>query len=239
MIRTVIDTAAAELIKLRSLPALVATVAATVAAAAVLAAAITASRTAPSAGRALLQSVPYLQVGLVLIGVLGAGTEYTGNTMRTTLRATPNRFLLLACKIIAYLITASVTGATAIGAGLLAAGIAQPSRGSARVGHTDIRLLFGAGAYLVLTGLLSLATALLLRSVIPPLVALLSLVLVISPLLKTFTNYSWYLPDRAGSLLCQPEAGAALSPGAGALVLLAWIAAVTAAALTGFHRRDA
>lgn len=239
MARMVINTTAAELIKLRSLPALVATVAATVAAAAVLAVAITVSRTALSAGQAVLQSVPYLQVGLILIGVIGVGTEYTGNTMRTTLRATPNRLLVLACKVVAYLITASITSATAIGASLLAARIAQASRASAHMGRTDTRLLVGAGAYLVLTGLLSLVTALLLRSLIPPLVALLSLVLIVSPLLKALTNYAWYLPDRAGSLLYQPEAGAALTPGAGTLILLAWIATITAAALTEFHNRDA
>ena len=96
MTRIMINTTAAELIKLRSLPAVLAAVAATVAGAAALAVAITASGAASSAGQVVLQSVAFLQVGSILIGVLGVGTEYTGSTMRTTLMATPNRLVLLA-----------------------------------------------------------------------------------------------------------------------------------------------
>lgn len=234
-----INAAAAELIKLRSLPAVRATVAATVAAAAALAAAITASGAASSVGQVVLQSVTFLQVSPILVGVLGVGTEYTGSTMRTTLTATPNRLVLLAGKIAAYLVTASVTSATAIGAGLLTAGITQAPRSGSQATHADIRHLIGAGVYLVLIGLPSLVVALLLRSLIPPLVALLSLVLIVSPLLTTLTNYSWYLPDRAGSLLYHPGTDTALTPATGTLVLLGWIAAITAAALTAFRNRDA
>ena len=239
MTRTLVNTTAAELIKLRSLPAVLATVAATVAAAAALAGATAASGAAPSAGQAVLQSVTFFQAGPILTGVLCVGTEYTGSAMHTTLRATPNRLVLLTCKIIAYLVVASTASATAIGAGLLTADITQAFRGNAQAARADIRHLIGAGAYLVLIGLLGLAAALLLRSLIPPLVALLSLVLIISPLLDTLTTYSWYLPDRAGSLLYHPETGAAPTPGTGTLVLLAWIAATTAAGLTEFRNRDA
>ena len=103
----------------------------------------------------------------------------------------------------------------------------------------DGRPLAGAAAYLVLIGLLALALAVLLRSQLPPLVAMLGLVLVLSPLLSGLTEHARWLPDRAGSLLYQPGADTVLTPAAGALVLLCWTAATGAAAAAAFLARDA
>lgn len=238
MIRTMMDTTTAEMGKLRGLPVALAAAIGTVVAAAVLAAAIAGSGTATSPGQVVVQGIPFIQVGPILIGVLTVGAEYTGSNMRTSLIATPNRLLLLAGKSTAYLITASITSAIALGAGLLTAKVALALHNMPQEA-TSAWLTIGAGAYLVLIGLLGLALALLLRSLIPPLVSMLSLAVIVSPLLSTVTSYARYLPDRAGSLLYRPGVGTDLTPGTGTLVLLAWIAAITAVAVTEFRNRDA
>jgi hypothetical protein len=100
-------------------------------------------------------------------------------------------------------------------------------------------VLLGAWTYLVLIGLLGLALTFLLRSLIASLAGLLSLVLVVSPMLGSVTSSARFLPDQAGSALYQPEPSAALGPGAGALVLVAWVVAVAAGALVTFCAQDA
>ncbi|MFD0820892.1 hypothetical protein ACFQ0D_21880, partial [Micromonospora zhanjiangensis] len=76
------------------------------------------------------------------------------------------------------------------------------------------------------------------RALVPALVAMLGLVLVVSPLLAGLTGYARLLPDRAGqALYAVPSPG--LTAPDGGLVLLGWIVAVGAAAATTFRRLDA
>ena len=156
-------TAAAELIKLRGLPAVVAVALGTVVA-------------FGAAGRGVTQVVPLLQAGPILLGVLAVATEYAGRQIATTLTATPNRLRLLAAKTVAYLIAATAT----VGAGLAAAWATRLAGSERAVAGWPMA---GAAVYLVLIGLLALGLAAVLRSLIPPLAGLLTLVLIVSPLL--------------------------------------------------------
>lgn len=235
-----VDTVSAELVKLRGLPSVIAAMLGTVAAAIGLGAAAAASTTTPTdAVHATLQTIPFLQIGPILMGVLAVATEYMGSQICTTLTATPNRLLLLGGKTIAYLSAASITSAAALGAGLVTAKITLTVRDGAPTLDMDSWLVVGAAVYLVLIGLLSFALTVLLRSLIAPLVTMLSLVLIASPLLAGFTEHARYLPDRAGSLLYLPHADTVLTPGTGTLVLLAWIVATATASATAFLVRDA
>lgn len=234
-----INTIAAELIKLRSLPVALATIGGTVAAAVALAAAIAASETTMSPAQVVIQSITFVQVGLILLGALIIGTDYTGSNIRAALIATPDRLTFLAGKCVAYLLAAVTTSAATIVAGLLTATLTRAIRDSPTETGADTWPMIGAGVYLVLIGILGLALALLLRSLIPPLVAMLSLVLIVSPLLSTLTSYAQYLPDQAGSLLYHPQTSAELTSSTGMLVLLAWIAAIGTGAVTQFRNRDA
>jgi hypothetical protein len=204
-------TVVAELIKLGGLPAVVAVALGTVVA-------------IGAAGRGVTQAVPLLQAGPILLGVLAVSTEYAGRQIATTLTATPDRLRLLAAKAVAYLITASAT----IGAGLAAAWLTRSARPTA-----------GAAVYLALIGLLALLLTTLLRSLIPPLAGLLTLVLIVSPLLAGHTEHARWLPDRAGRLLYLPDADPLLTPVTGAVVLLTWIGLAAAVALWTFRSRDA
>lgn len=233
-------TIAAERIKLRGLPAILATAIGTVAAGAALAAALAAS--APSnvgAVQVVAQVIPFVQVGTILLGVLTVASEYAGRQIATTLIATPDRPVLLAAKTIAYLVTSAATSFATVGAGLAAAWIILTVRGIHPPEDIDGWHVLGAAVYLVLIGMLALAVTTLLRSLIPPLVTMLTLVLIISPLLSGYTEHARWLPDQAGSLLYQPGADTLLTPATGTLVLLTWIAAAALSATLAFVRRDA
>lgn len=236
----VMRAVAAESVKLRGLPAACATVLGTIAAAIALAAAIAASATdTRDAVQVTLATIPFLQVGTILLGVLAVATEYQGSQVRTTLIAAPNRMLLLAGKTLAYLATATITSAVAVGAGLATAAITLSVRDTASIEDVNAWPVAGAALYLVLIGLLGFALTVLLRSLIPPLVAMLALVLIASPLLAGYTEHARWLPDRAGSLLYLPTADSVLTAGTGTLVLLAWITVTGTAAAAAFVIRDA
>lgn len=236
MTRILARTAAAELVKLRGLPAVLATMLGTVGTGVVLAAALASSAPATAdAVQVLTQAVRLLQAGPILLGVLAVATEYAGRQIATTLTATPNRLLLLAGKTVAYLIAATATSVAAIGGGLATAWLTLALREGGPARAVDGWPVAGAAVYLVLIGWLSLGLAVLLRSLIPPLVSILALVLVVSPLLSGHTGYARWLPDRAGSLLYLPGA----DPVPGTIVLLIWIAVTASAAIVTFLARDA
>jgi hypothetical protein len=240
MTGTMMNTVAAELIKLRSMPAVLTTMGGTVVSAAALSAVITASDRSADPVHLIAQCITFVQVGLIVIGVLAAGIEFSGSNLRVALLATPNRMLLLAGKSIAFLAAATVTSAAAVCAGILTATlVGAPGENLFTVRGSIWLLLLGAWTYLTLIGLLAFTLAFLLRSLIPPLVAMLSLVLIVSPMLSSVTSNAQYLPDRAGSVLYQPEAGTTLNPAVGVLVFVTWIAVIAAGAAARFCARDA
>jgi hypothetical protein len=180
----------------------------------------------------VLQTVPLLQVGPVLLGVLAVASEYAGTQARTTLTAVPDRATALLGKTAAFVVAATVTSTASCAAGLAAALVAAD-------GGVSLRPVVGAAAHLVLIGLLAFALALLLRALVPSLVGVLALLLVVSPLLASVTEHARWLPDRAGRALYLLGADAALTPVTGALVLVGWVAAVGGAATWAFLVRDA
>lgn len=235
-----LNTVAAELIKLRSLPAVAWTVCATTGVSIALAAGIAFAAEAPTTPlQTIAAIVPFLQVGLILLGVVTAAAEYEGDHIRTTLTATPSRRRLLLGKALAFVLVATVASATAIGAGLVTAAIALASRNMDSGDALNGWAVAGAGAYLLLIGLLSVALTVLLRSLIAPLVLMLGLVLIASPLVGRVTEHARWLPDQAGGLLYRPAEDAVLTAWTGALVLIAWITVAGIAATAAFVKRDA
>lgn len=200
------DVVSAELIKLRTLPAVRITLAVTILAMAGFAAAGTG-----------LRAVDYGQLGFIAFGVLAAASEYSSGQIRTSLTSVPHRTVLLAGKVLAYLVVA-------IPASLLAV-----------TGFSGIRVL-GATVYLTLIGLLSLATAVILRGLVGTITLMTTLVLVVSPLLAPVVSLAKYLPDQAGTQLYQPIDLSALHSGT---ILTGWILAMLTVAAVTFTRRDA
>ncbi|MFC5835288.1 ABC transporter permease [Nonomuraea insulae] len=225
------NTIAAELAKLRTLPAVLVTVGVTVLAAAALGAALAAAPSGQplTATEAALRTAGYTQTGLIVLGVLAIASEYAGTQARTSLTAVPVRSLLIAGKIVAYLVAAAVTALLALSAALAGALLTGLPMGG------DGAALPRAAAYLVLIGLLALAVATLTRDAIAALATTLGLVLVLPPVLANAV--ADYLPGSAGARMYQPGPG--LTPQVGALVLAAWLAVALAAAILSFTRRDA
>jgi hypothetical protein len=215
---------AAELIKLRSLLAVPATVATTVAVTAGLA--FVAGRAdGSSPADVAFQVLAYAQAGFILLGVLTVAGEYGGGQIRTTLAAVSGRVLLTAGKLAAYLVTAVPFAAlTATAAFRLAGQAGVP---------------VGAVAYLVLVGTLGFAVALLVRGLLTALAIMLTLVFAVSPVLAPLTEYAGYLPDLAGARMFRPGPPDALTPSQGAAVVAAWIVSALGVAVAAFTRRDA
>jgi ABC-2 type transport system permease protein len=227
---------AAELAKLRTLPAVAATALGTVAAAAVLTVFLVAATDTGGGDEVaiVLETVQILQIGTILIGVLAAASEYAGSQIRTTLIAVPNRALAFAAKAVAYVVVATTTSETAVAVAL---GTALISGGSPAV--SPGWSVLGAAGYLVVMGLLAHTLAVVFRSLIAPLAGTLAVVLIASPVLHGLSEHARWLPDQAGRLLYLPDTDPVLAPGSAALVLLAWTAVLTAAALTALTMRDA
>ncbi|AIY00420.1 hypothetical protein ART_0821 [Arthrobacter sp. PAMC 25486] len=232
----------AELSKLRTLPLVVLAAVGTVLLGAAIAVALAASELEASAGanEAVLASVPFAQLGIILLGVLPAAHEYAGAQFRTSLTAVPNRGAFLAAKSIAALLFTTATAVLTGAAGLLAATVTRAAMGnSVSGGDVGPWALYGAVLYLSLIGLLAHAVALLVRHLVPALVTMLALVLIASPLVAAATEHARWLPDRAGSLLYIPDADPVLSAGSGALVLLGWTLVTGIAATVRLITRDA
>lgn len=234
----------AELSKLLTLPLVPLTLIGTMLAGASIAIALATVETdqhvPASASAAVLQAVPFVQIGVILLGVLPVGHEYAGSQFRTTVAAVPRRGSLLAGKSAAALVTASLASLLTVAVSAVAAVIARRlSDMQATLPADELWTLAGASVYLALIGMLSYAVALLLRHLVPALVTTLALVLVIPPLLRAVTEHARWLPDQAGSLLYRPGVDTVLDAGTGSLVLVGWIIAVGAVGAVGLMRRDA
>lgn len=225
-------TTAAELQKLRTLPAVALTVVATVAFTVVF----TAALGGPSEDMPVLQIIPFMQVGIILLGILPSAHEYAGSQFRTTLAAEPHRGRLLLGKTLAASIVVVVAVILTVGSGVLMA-MVSGGAGSSSPGDDASRLL-GAAVYLVLIGVFSHLVTVSVRYMIPALVGLLGVVVVFPPMIAAVTEHARWLPGEAGGLLYRSQPEAVLGPVTGALVLLGWILVAGAVAAVVMHRRD-
>ncbi|MFV2127988.1 hypothetical protein ACFHWS_26200 [Micromonospora sp. LOL_013] len=240
------DVVAAELVKLRTLPGVVATVGGTAGTAvAVVATTVATAQSTGEGGPAdvdavalICRAVPILQAGPIIIGVLGGAAEYAGGLLRTALVACPDRRAVLAGRAAAHLFVAALTATAVLGAGLTTGWIAGAGR---PVGWAAVQTSVGAAGYLVLVGLLGHAVAVALRGVLPGLAVTLGLVFVVCPVLAGFTGVAGVLPERAGRLLAGVSDAAAVAVPelvTGLIVLLGWIEVVGTVAATVSLRRD-
>ncbi|SJM70179.1 hypothetical protein [Gulosibacter sp. 10] len=230
----------AERIKLRTLPAALATVIATPLAGAALGAAFAASARDGAALESVLASaMPFLQIGTILLAVYAVASEYSGRQISASLRAVPRRGALLAAKGALALASTAVLAAVAVLATAAGAAAVLLADGFDSLAEADWARMLGGIAYLVLIGALAFGFALLVRRLMPALAGMLTAVLILSPLLRAQTEHARWLPDAAGSQLFAAGGDPVLTPLGGALVLLAWVVAVGAAGALRFARSDA
>ncbi|WP_154794602.1 ABC transporter permease [Occultella kanbiaonis] len=232
---------AAELDKLRTLPVIAVTLIGTVVTGVVIAAALAASAAAQgtpsSVVELVLAAVPFVQVGIILLGVLPAGHEYDGRQIATTLVAVPDRARALAGKTMAAAAIVGIGAALSIGAALATAAIAATATDVTLTAERAPWRLAGAIAYLAVIGLLAHAVAVALRHLVPALVAMIALLVIISPVAAGLTEHARWLPDRAASQL-YADTDTLLTAATGPLVALAWLVAIGTLGAVRFIRRD-
>ncbi|WP_018546185.1 ABC transporter permease [Streptomyces sp. LaPpAH-108] len=194
-----------------------------------------------------LFGVNFTQLALGVLGVLVTAGEYSTGLIRSTLAAVPRRLPVLWSKAaVTGLVSLAVATTGAFVAFLFGSRIAAGTPGAMGFSHTGVvRSLLGAGLYLCLVGVIGTALGALLRSVAGG-IAVLVAALMLIPGLVTLLPASWRddispcLPSNAGeSMFAVTHDAAALTPGAGLLVLLGWTALALAGAAYRLMRRDA
>ncbi|MEU0240294.1 ABC transporter permease [Nocardiopsis sp. NPDC006198] len=189
-------------------------------------------------------AISYGQAGMVVLGVLAVGTEYTGGQIRASLLAVPHRPRLLLAKAAAVAAAALAVALATVPAAFAATQVGLGEHGYPLTGMLDrpvLGALAGAVAYWVLLALLAAGITVVLRNTVVPLVLLISLVLALSFYLSMLTGLADLLPDRAGAqmFLRGGPNRTDLSAIGGGAVMAAWVAGVWAVAVPLFARRAA
>lgn len=183
-------------------------------------------------------------IGVIVIGVIAAGSEYTSGQLKTSLVAAPNRVRLFFAKIAALTALITVIGVVTVPTLSL---LSQHGLGNLSVidGQVPASLLLrwvGAIAYWVATALISFSIAILLKQNLIPMFALI-VISQVGLMLLLLSTWFAYLPTIAGTQLFDPGLtsyypDAALGIPVAATVTAAWTVALLAIAGYRFVRRD-
>ncbi len=200
-----------------------------------------------------------LSVTAVLVGVAGVlalGHEYRHDMVRTTLTAVPRRGVVLVAKATVVGLWAAYVAVLAAAAAYAVGLVVIGERWTPALlrGEGTIRALVGFGGLVVLTSLLGIALAGIFRSVPVALVVLLLTPLLVEPVLdavlqmeamESFADAGKYMPFTAAQqMIAVSGEGTAhgfdpLSPLAGGVTFLGFVAVLGLLALALFKLRDA
>ena len=215
--------------------------------------------TGPKAGprdaRVILDPVGFIlgsglglgQLTLCVLGVLVISSEYSTGVIRASLLAVPRRLKMLTAKSLVFAALLIVVGEIiAFGAFLVGSAILHSRVPVSLSDHNVTRAVVGAGLYLTVLGLFSLAIGALIRHTAGAITTAIGVVFVL-PILSGLLPGSWgnhvngYLPEQAGVLVGQshPASGDVLSAWEGFGVFCLWTAVLLAIAAYLLQRRDA
>jgi ABC-2 type transport system permease protein len=193
-----------------------------------------------------LTGVNISQLAIGVLGVLLISGEYATGMIRATLTAVPKRLPVLWAKLLVF---GAIVGVTAListfvsfflGQSLLAGKHLNVSIGS---GHA-VRMVIGAGLYLLVIGLIGMGFGALLRNTAAGISTLVGLFFVLPPVMDLLPT-SWsndigpYLPSNAGGALWSNPDGSHLGPWTGFAVLCLWAALIVGAGALRLIRTDA
>lgn len=242
--REIVQTLAAELSKLWSLPAVWLIVGGSLILNLILSAAfasaglqgLTGTRNVLDIG---LASISYIQAGFIILGITASCSEYAGGQIRATFTAMPRRSLQLVAAHLALTIIVIPAAIITAASGVLIAVIVLDASASFDPGSA-VSILAGVTGSLCLTTLISAAIGVLLRRTLPAAAVVLGYYFIVGPLLREHTSYAKYFPDTAGVAMWfpQPDDSSALTPAQGAILLIAWTIAAFAIAAIVYRKRD-
>ena len=182
-----------------------------------------------------------------MLGVLVISTEYSTGVIRASLLAVPRRLKMLAAKSLVFAaLLIVVAEIVAFGSFFIGSSILHSHVPVALSDHNVTRAVVGAGLYLTVLGLFSLAIGAIIRHTAGAITTAIGVVFVL-PILSGLLPGSWgahingYLPEQAGVLVGQshPAAGDVLSAWEGFGVFCLWTAVLLAIAAYLLQRRDA
>jgi ABC-type transport system involved in multi-copper enzyme maturation permease subunit len=187
------------------------------------------------------------QLVVAVLGVMVVSAEYTSGMIRSTLQAQPRRLTILTAKVAVFAGFMLVVGelfsfvAFFIGQRIIAAHI-PVSLGDPGV----TRSVIGAGLYVTVLGLFSLAAGAIVRHTAGAITAVLGLILIVSSLTQLLPD-SWghhinaWMPTNAGQLIYEPtlDPGHLLTQWQGLAVFAGWTALLLTIAAVLLSRRDA
>lgn len=187
------------------------------------------------------------QLTIAVLGVLLISTEYSTGVIRASLLAVPRRYPMLAAKIAVFAVVVLVLAEIVAFACFFLGSAILHSRVVVSLSDTGVlRSVIGAGLYLTVLGILSLAIGALIRHTAAAISTAIGVVFVL-PILAGLLPGSWgahinaYLPEQAGILITHTRevSGDLLSPWQGFGVLCIWTVVLLAAATYLLNRRDA
>lgn len=193
-----------------------------------------------------LDGVNISQLAVGVLGVLLISGEYATGMIRASLTAVPRRLPVLWAKLTVF---TGVVGVVSLISTFAAFFLGQSLLSSKHLNTTissgsALRMVVGAGFYLVLIGVIGMALGGILRNTAAGISTLVAVFFVIPPVLQLLPK-SWsnnvgpYLPSNAGSAFWGHPDTAHLSAGAGFLVLCGWAAVAIAVAAFRLTARDA
>ncbi|MGH9125703.1 MAG: ABC transporter permease [Acidimicrobiales bacterium] len=187
------------------------------------------------------------QIPICVLGVLVMASEYSTGMIRSSLLAVPKRLPMLWAKCIVFATVVLVVGeATAFASFFLGSALLH-SKVPVSIGDPDVlRAVIGAGLYLAVLALFSLAIGGIVRHTAGAITGAVIFVVVLAPLAQALPG-SWgshihgYLPTEAGSLIASTHqaSGQVLSSWEGFAVFCLWTAILLAVAAFLLDARDA
>lgn len=194
-----------------------------------------------------LQGYHLSELAAGVLGVLFVTGEYSTGMIRSTLAAVPKRVPVLLAKVsvLAAILVLVMTIASVVSFLISEAVLGSYNHGFSLSDPTALRVVLGTGLYLTLIALLGSALGWITRST-PGGISSFVAVTLLLPVLFGQLLGSWgrdivqWVPNVAGeSFITSLPAEFTLSPGAGLVVMISWVAAALAVAAVLLRRRDA
>lgn len=192
-------------------------------------------------------SVEFGQLTIIVLGVMVISSEYTTGAIRSSLLAVPRRMSMLAAKALVFTVMVFVLAEVICFVTFFLGAAILHSHVSVTLSGTNVaRAVFGAGLYLTVLGLFSMAIGGLIRHTAGAIAGVIAFVIVLEPLSQLIPG-TWgdhihdYLPTAAGRLVyaIRPVSDQVLPAWGGLAVFCAWTAALVIAWGVMLQLRDA
>jgi ABC-2 type transport system permease protein len=193
------------------------------------------------------QPVFISQLIVAVLGVMVVSAEYTTGMIRSTLQAQPRRLQVLGAKVVVFAVLMFAVGELLSFAAFFAGRWVMSEHIQVGLGDPGIaRSVFGAGLFLTVLGLFSLAFGAIVRHTAGAITGVLGLILIVSNLTILLPG-SWgdhvhaWMPTNAGQLIFKPSLppDTLLTQWQGLAVFGGWTVLLLAVAGYLFRTRDA